>query len=80
MAQHLSGGEEVSTDFNPTRSSKTKLLAKTPSGARIYSHTARDVAGTHIVCDEYGLNWEATASYDDAVKLFPQYSRKREEG
>ena len=62
---------------NPITSSKTKLVAKLPGGARIYSHTARDVAGTHIVCDESGLNWKATASYDDAVKAFPQYSRTK---
>jgi len=62
---------------NPITSTKTKLITSLPSGARIYSHTARDVAGTHIVCDETGLNWEATASYDDAVKAFPQYSRTK---
>ena len=62
---------------NPITSTKTKLITSLPIGARIYSHTARDVAGTHIVCDETGLNWEATASYDDAVKAFPRYSRTK---
>jgi hypothetical protein len=53
--------------FNPITSSKTRWVETRPDGVRIYSHTARRVAGKFIaVAGEF--DWAAFETVEEARK------------
>lgn len=63
----------MSTMFNPVTSTKAKLVEKLCDGSRIYSHTARGIAGKFVVSDETGFIWTACDTMEEAHNTLPGY-------
>ena len=55
------------SDFNPITSTKTKRMYELPNGAFVYSHTAKNVAGSFIAV-RGPYDWVAAETEEEAVK------------